>query len=110
MYLYIVLGGYLRILGAPSGQFCFTLLISASFRVFVYGIYRKSRLVCVLSDLYLSRHHPFKEKERQPSIRFAWPTCKSDPIAGDGRFRHSFSSPSPYHFSYPIVDMAAYYS
>ena len=28
-YLYIVLGGYLRILGAPSVQSCCTLLISA---------------------------------------------------------------------------------
>ena len=47
-YLYIVLWGYLRILW-----------ISASYHVFVYGRYRKSRLVCVwLSDLDLSRHHP----------------------------------------------------
>ena len=29
-YLYIVLGGYLSILGAPSGQSCCTLSISAS--------------------------------------------------------------------------------
>ena len=29
-YLYIVLGGFLRILGAPSVQSCCTLLISAS--------------------------------------------------------------------------------
>ena len=29
-YLYIVLGGYLRILGAPSVQSCCTLWISAS--------------------------------------------------------------------------------
>ena len=54
MYLYIVLGGYLRILGAPSVQCCCTLTISAFYRVFVYGRYRKSRLVCVLlSDLDL---------------------------------------------------------
>ena len=50
--------GYLRILGAPSVQSCCTLSISASYHVFVYDRYRKSRLVCVLSDLDLSRHHP----------------------------------------------------
>ena len=32
--MYIVLGGYLRILGAPSIQSCCTLLISASYHVF----------------------------------------------------------------------------
>ena len=53
-YLYIVLGGYLRILGAPSVQSCCTLCISASYRVLVYGRYHKSRLVCVwLSGLNL---------------------------------------------------------
>ena len=58
-YLYIVLGGYLRILGEPSFQSCFTLSTSASYRVFVYGRYLKSRLVYVLfSDLDLYRHHP----------------------------------------------------
>ena len=41
-YLYIVLGGCLRILGTPSVQSCFTLSISASYRVFVCGRYRKS--------------------------------------------------------------------
>ena len=57
-YLYIVLGGYLRILGAPRVQSCCTLWIYASQRVFVYGRYCKSRFVCVcLSDLDLSRHH-----------------------------------------------------
>ena len=53
-YLYTVLGGYLRILGAPSVQSCCTLSTSASNHVFVYGRYSKSRLVCVwLSDLDL---------------------------------------------------------
>ena len=46
-YLCIVLGGYLRIIGAPIVKSCFTLSISASYHVFVYGRYRKSRLVCV---------------------------------------------------------------
>ena len=50
--LYIVICGYLRILGAPSVQSCCTFSISASYRIFVCGRYRKSRLVCVwLSDL-----------------------------------------------------------
>ena len=42
-YLYIVLGGYLRIFGALSVQSCCTLWISASYHVFVYGRYHKSR-------------------------------------------------------------------
>ena len=45
--MYIVLGGYLQILGVHNVKSCGTLSISASYRVFVYGIYRKSRLVCV---------------------------------------------------------------
>ena len=50
-YLYIVVGGYRRILCAPSVQSCRTLWISASNRVFVYGRYRKYRLCVCLSDL-----------------------------------------------------------
>ena len=40
--IYSVLGGYLHILGAPTVQSCCILLISASYRVFVYGRYRES--------------------------------------------------------------------
>ena len=47
-YLCIVLGGYLRILGAPSVQSCCTLWISASLHVFVYSRDHNSRLVCVM--------------------------------------------------------------
>ena len=43
MYLYIVLGRQLQILGAHSVQSCCTLSISAFYHVFVCG---KSRLVC----------------------------------------------------------------
>ena len=59
-YLYIVLGGYIRILCAPSIQSCYSLSIFASYRVFVYSRYRTSTLVCVmLSDLDSPRqHHP----------------------------------------------------
>ena len=58
-YLYIMLGGYLRMVGSPSVQSCFTLSISASYRVFVYGRYRKSRLVFVLvSNLDWSPKRP----------------------------------------------------
>ena len=58
-YMYIVLGGYLRNLCARSVQSCCTLSISASYHVFAYDRYRKSRFVTVwLSDLDLSRYHP----------------------------------------------------
>ena len=58
-YLYIVLGGNLRNLGACSVQSCCTLWVSVCYRVFVYGRYHKSILVWVwLSDLDLSQHHP----------------------------------------------------
>ena len=49
--MYIVLGGYLRILGAPSVQSCCTLSISTSHRVFVYDRYRKSCLY-IFTDGY----------------------------------------------------------
>ena len=65
-FLCIVLGGYMRILGAPSIKPCCNLSISASYRVFSCGRYRISRHVCVLSDLDLSRHPPFYEKQCQP--------------------------------------------
>ena len=41
-YMYIMLGGYLRILGAPIVQSYNTLSIFASYRVFGCGKYRKS--------------------------------------------------------------------
>ena len=46
-YLYIVLGGYLCIFGVPIVQSYCTLSIYVSFRVFICGRYRKSRVVCV---------------------------------------------------------------
>ena len=46
-YMYILLGGYLHIICAPSVQSSSTLSISASYRVSVYGRYCKSGLVCV---------------------------------------------------------------
>ena len=80
-----VLSGYLRILGAPSVQSCCILSISASYRAFVYGRYRKYRLVCVLlSDLELSRYHPH--------CRPAQKAVNRDPISGGGRFRHNLNS------------------
>ena len=48
-------------LNFTAGSVCLrcTLSISASYHVFVYDRYHKSRLICVwLSDLELSRHHP----------------------------------------------------
>ena len=51
-YMYIVLGGYLRNLGAHIVQSTCTLSISVSYRVFGCVRNRKSRLVCVcLSNL-----------------------------------------------------------
>ena len=51
-YLYIVLGGYLRILSASSVQSYCTLSISASYDIFVCERYRKSSHACMwLSDL-----------------------------------------------------------
>ena len=47
VYVYIVLGGNMGILCAPSVQSCCILSISASYRSFVYGRYRKSILDCV---------------------------------------------------------------
>ena len=48
------------------------MLISVSYHVFVCGRYFKSRLVCVLLDLDLYRHHP----KCHPSSESAWPACK----------------------------------
>ena len=47
MHLYIVLSGYISILGAQSGQSLCTLSISATYRIFVCGRYRKPRIACV---------------------------------------------------------------
>ena len=59
MAVYIVLGGYLRILGAPSVESCFTLSISVSYHIFVCGRYHKFRLSwMLLLDLDSYRHRP----------------------------------------------------
>ena len=55
----IVLGGncasYAHPVLNPAASYGY---LAASYSVFVYGMYRKSRLVCVwLSDLDLSGHH-----------------------------------------------------
>ena len=99
-YLYAVLCGYLRILESLSVQSWCTLSISASYRVFVYGRYRKSRLVCVLlwnSDM--SRHPP-PLSGVAPAIHRVRMTVfpkngKSGPIAGGGKFRHHLHSRFP---------------
>ena len=46
-YLYIVLGGYLLVLGSPSVQSFCILSISASYHINVFGRFRKSRFACV---------------------------------------------------------------
>ena len=74
-YLFIVFCRYLRTLGETSLQSCCTLWISTSYRVFVYGIYRKFRLLFVCGCrtwicLHITR---FYEEERQPCRVSAWP-------------------------------------
>ena len=65
----------MRILGAPIVQSCCTLWISASYSLFHYGRYRKSKLLCVwVLDLDLSRHHPLVGGAA-PVIPSAWPLC-----------------------------------
>ena len=89
----IVLGGYLRILSAPSVQHCCTLSISASYRVFVYDKYRKSRFVWVWIRLDITH---FNEEQRQPSSGSAWPACPKTVnrahIAGAGGFDTIFTA------------------
>ena len=88
--MYIVLGGCMCILGVPSVSSCCTLWISASYCVFVYGKYRKSRLCRTWACLDITR---FCEEQRQLSSEFAWLACPKTvnrtPIAGCGRFRHN---------------------
>ena len=96
-YLYIVLGGYLRNLGAHSVQSSCTLWIYASYSVFVYGIYSKSRIVCVFvgpgvvstSPTFMrsSASHP-----AGPDGRLTQKRENRAPIARGGRFRHNFHS------------------
>ena len=63
-YQYIVLCGYLHILGTHSVQSCCTLLISATYRVFVCSRSSKPSLICVwLLDLYFSRRARFYEEQ-----------------------------------------------
>ena len=56
-YLYIVLGGNLRILGTPSMQSCCTLAMAASCHVLFMAYISIPDLCVWLSDLDLSRHH-----------------------------------------------------
>ena len=74
--LYIVVGGYLRILGAPSVQSCCTISIYASYGVFVYGRYRKSRLGCVLYLTWICLDGiRLYEEQRQTSSGSTRPAC-----------------------------------
>ena len=82
-YLYIVLGGFLHILGAPSVQ---SLSISASELVFVCGRYRKClRGSRTWISLDIAR---FYEKHCPPSSGSAWPACPKTivgpPLLGAG--------------------------
>ena len=79
--MYILLGGYLRILGAPSVQSCCTLSMSASYRAFVCGkISQIQTCLRVIVGPGLVSTSP------------AWPACpqngKSGHIAGGRRGRY----------------------
>ena len=81
--MYIVLGGYLRIVGAPSVQTYRTLSISVSYCVFVFGRYRKSRLfACCCRTWICLDMTRFNEKQRQPLIGSIWPACPKNGKSG----------------------------
>ena len=56
-FLYIVLGGCLRLLGAPSVQACCTLSISASYRL--WQISHIQTCLCVFGPGFVSRSSAF---------------------------------------------------
>ena len=72
MYLYIVLGGYLYILGTPSVQYCFTLSISASYHVFVYDITNPDLFGCGCRTWICHDITRFYDEQRQLSRKSAW--------------------------------------
>ena len=88
--VFIVLGGYLRILSAPSIQSCCTLSTSSSYRVLVCSRYGKSRLfLCVVvGPGFVSTSPAFMR-----SSGSAWPACPETvnraPIVGNGRYLHN---------------------
>ena len=67
MHLYIVLGGYLRILAEPGIPCCCTLSISTSYRVFVYDRYRKSSLCVVVGPGFVSTSPAFMGSSASPT-------------------------------------------
>ena len=67
-----VLGGYLRFLGAPSVQFCWTLWISDPSCICLCQISQIQTCVW-LSDLELSEITRFHKDQRQPSSGSVWP-------------------------------------
>ena len=66
-YLYIMLGGYLHILGAPSVQSCCTLSISASYHVFVYGRYGNCLCVVVGPGFFSTSAAFMRSSARHPA-------------------------------------------
>ena len=86
-------GGYLCILCTHSVRPCYTLSISAPYRVLVCGRYRNSRLICVwFSDLDLSPHRPVLCGAAGPHGRRAQTTVNRGPISGGWVFRHNLHS------------------
>ena len=68
-YLYNLVGGFLRFLGAPSVQSCCTLLIHASYRVFVCGKLASDHLPIITTinttQSYLQQHREHSQITRQ---------------------------------------------
>ena len=76
MYLYIVLGGYLVILGAHIVKSCCTLWISAStVYLFMADIANPDLFVCGCRTWICLDITRFYEEQRQPSRGSAWPAC-----------------------------------
>ena len=96
--MYIVFSGFLRILSAPSGQSCCTLWITASYRVFVDGRYRKSRIVLcvVVGPGFVSTSPVFiRSRVSHPADPHGWlvqKTVNRAPISRGGRFGHNLHS------------------
>ena len=101
-YLYIVLSGYLRILGAPSVQSCCTLSISTLPTVYLYvgDIANPDLLACGCRTWISLDITRFYEVLCQPTNWSAWPVCPKnmlnrDAIAGGRRGRHNLHSGLP---------------
>ena len=90
-YLYIVLGGYMRILGAPIVQSCCTIPY-----IYLWHISQIQTCLCVVvGPEFVSTSPAFMRSSA--SIQWVCMTglpenCKSGPLDVCGRFRHNLNS------------------